>query len=181
MTRSSGISRFGLDVQLTPEHTVVGIIEQPTGTCFQRRISCQYYRHLRSIQWESAERTERGRWLRSVLDEFAQELVQLAEDPDSSWRARTLNSVLVRRFYEIKEEDPKVIQNRAALELDSSSRSLRVEEWKAFYLQLDVINAAFDNNWAPVGSGASTSNIVQGGVIFVLQLLNTDQSHMKDQ
>jgi hypothetical protein len=145
-----------LAFELSSGHTVVEVVEQPTGLSFQKKISPDYYSHLIWIQQESIGSTDRCRWLWNTLDCFAEELRHAPHDIDLSWRSASLNPLLVRAFYEIPDENPKEIESRVRDEL--VTRNLLVGDWERFYMELDVILSVYDGRWTPIRSLAAQPN-----------------------
>lgn len=107
---------------------------------FQRSIAQEYYRHLCWIQQESAGADLRCRWLWNILDHLAEELEKLPDGVQESWRSCTLNSLLVRAFYEVKDLDPKSVQPFV-----SPLKPLHV--WSQFYHDIDVISTDYADLW----------------------------------
>lgn len=148
---SHHICRFELMTALDSSCTVVSIQELSTGTKFQKRIPAEYHPHLTWIKIESTGSLQRSRWLQNVLDCFVDELRPVSEFP-ASWRSTTLNSLLVRAFYRLPDEDPKAI-NDGFYDIMGLGWTPRLTDWNLFYSGFDVVGEAHLGKWEEVKPG----------------------------
>lgn len=142
---SPHIHRFELKFESSHDGTVVSVTELSTGNHFQRTIPAEYLLHLTRIQQESLQDSKTSPWLRNVMDCFADELLRVPSVTCPSWRALSLNSLLVRAFHKIPDDDANKIKRFALRFIDLDQENSQV--WEGFYFNLDVISPVFDDHW----------------------------------
>lgn len=124
---------------------MVQVLDPSTGSLFQRQIAAEYCHHLRWIQEESVGNSDRCRWLCNVLDCFAEELENLPNTMNLSWRSRSLNPLLVRAFYLIPDSNAKMVEKEGHRVLRTTTPLLK--DWQAFYIDIDVISSSYESLW----------------------------------
>ena len=165
--------RFKLITRLVSNCTVVKAFELSTGAEFRKRIPGLYHPHLSWIEHELTRRPSTSKWLQAVMDCFADELRQEEEFP-STWRSRSLNSLLIREFCGIPHDDPKAISRCAAGKMLLARTTLTVDQWWEFYTHVDVVGPRFHPTWAEIkpqffkadGGGTPAEDVVENAALI---------------
>lgn len=135
---------------------VIFVTDSETNSSFERRIPAAYFFHLRWLLQEgyvTEEATEEqkchSRWIRQVLDCFAEEVVGAGDMSD--WRSKVLTPVLVRAFFKVNDFSERAIARSARDEVKPGrGGGMTITNWEGFYFNIDVVAPRHRDWWMRV-------------------------------
>jgi hypothetical protein len=96
------------------------------------------------------QNADRSVWLRNVLDHFAEELLQTPSEACQSWRSSSLNSLLVRAFHRLPDDNPNKVLARVSNSWAQNPLNVTTKAWEAFYFDIDVIWEEYADRWGDI-------------------------------